>query len=82
MIQFETLCLFFDDRELRDDFLHIAVSGLLVFAKCRVMEIHLLQSQEVLATLLSDLSSRIFIGTNVTSSTRSQRSNTDPNQHC
>lgn len=61
-IKAETSCLFFDDRELRDDFLHVIVSGLLVFAECRIMEIHLLQGQEVLANLLSHLSSRICVG--------------------
>ncbi len=66
MIQSETLCLFLDDRELWDDFLHIAVSGLLVFAECRVMKVHLLQSQKVLATLLLHLLSITFIRTSDT----------------
>lgn len=61
MIKIENVCLFFDDRELRDDFFHITVSGLLVFAKGWVMQVHLLQGQEVLATLLSDLSFSKFI---------------------
>lgn len=60
IIKIETRCLFFDDGELRDDLLHITVSGLLVFAKHRVVEVHLLQRQEVLTALLSDLSSGIF----------------------
>lgn len=59
-IKIETLCLFFDDRELRDDLLHVTVSGLLVFAKDRVVKVHLLQSQKILSTLLSDLSLNIL----------------------
>lgn len=50
------MCLFFDDCELRNDFLHVAVSGLLVFSKHRVVQVHLLQCQEVLPALLLDLS--------------------------
>lgn len=56
MIKGENVCLFFDDRELRDDVFHVTVSGLLVFAKGWVMEVHFLQSQEILTSLLSDLS--------------------------
>lgn len=61
MSQIENVCLLFDDRELRDDFLHITVSGLLVFAKSWVMQVHLLQGQQVLTALLSDLSFNSFI---------------------
>lgn len=38
------------------DLLHMAVSGLLVFPEGRVVKVHLLQSQEALTALLSDLS--------------------------
>lgn len=48
-------CLLFDDRQLRDDLLHIAVSALLVFAESWVVQIHLLQCQDALAALLLDL---------------------------
>lgn len=53
-------CLLFDDRKLRDYIFHIAVSGLLVFAKHRVVQVYLLQSQEVLSSLFSDLSFRAY----------------------
>lgn len=48
--------LFLDDGELRDDFFHTDVSGLLVFAKSWIVEVHLLESQKVLSVQFPDLS--------------------------
>lgn len=54
-------CLFFDDGELREDFLHVTVPGPLVFAKRWVVQVHLFQGQQVLPAVLLDLLSKKHI---------------------
>lgn len=47
--------LLFNDGQLRHNLLHAAVSGSLVFAKGRIVKVYLLQCQNVLSALLTDL---------------------------
>lgn len=47
--------LFFNDGQLRHNLLHAAVSGSRVFAKGWIVKVDLLQCQNVLSALLTDL---------------------------